>query len=150
MKKEKLTKVENTNKSNNSSVENKAAKAKTSKKEAKKEVKKEVKASVKDSTKEAKKGKASKKEKLTKKLALQQAVEIVEKVAKERVVKYKYPEDVTDSLSRKTWRQKVRSKLRQLELAKSRIEDQNSKEFKEALKAYKTYCSEVLQETKTA
>lgn len=146
MKKEKLTKVENTNKSNNSSVENKAAKAKTSKKEAKKEVK----ASVKDSTKEAKKGKASKKEKLTKKLALQQAVEIVEKVAKERVVKYKYPEDVTDSLSRKTWRQKVRSKLRQLELAKSRIEDQNSKEFKEALKAYKTYCSEVLQETKTA
>lgn len=146
MKKEKLTKVENTNKSNNSSVENKAAKTKTSKKEAKKEVK----ASVKDSTKEAKKGKASKKEKLTKKLALQQAVEIVEKVAKERVVKYKYPEDVTDSLSRKTWRQKVRSKLRQLELAKSRIEDQNSKEFKEALKAYKNYCSEVLQETKTA
>lgn len=146
MKKEKLTKVENTNKSNNSSVENKAVKAKTSKKEAKKEAKKEVKASA----KEAKKEKASKKEKLTKKLALQQAVEIVEKVAKERVVKYKYPEDVTDSLSRKTWRQKVRSKLRQLELAKSRIEDQNSKEFKEALKAYKNYCSEVLQETKTA
>jgi hypothetical protein len=146
MKKEKLTKVENTNKSNNSSVENKAAKAKTSKKEAKKEVK----ASAKEAKKEAKKGKASKKEKLTKKLALQQAVEIVEKVAKERVVKYKYPEDVTDSLSRKTWRQKVRSKLRQLELAKSRIEDQNSKEFKEALKAYKNYCSEVLQETKTA
>lgn len=144
MKKEKLTKVENTNKSNNSSVENKAAKAKTSKKEAKKEAKAKV------SAKEAKKEKASKKEKLTKKLALQQAVEIVEKVAKERVVKYKYPEDVTDSLSRKTWRQKVRSKLRQLELAKSRIEDQNSKEFKEALKAYKTYCSEVLQETKTA
>ncbi len=146
MKKEKLTKVENTNKSNNSSVENKAAKAKTSKKEAKKEVKAEAKTSA----KEAKKEKASKKEKLTKKLALQQAVEIVEKVAKERVVKYKYPEDVTDSLSRKTWRQKVRSKLRQLELAKSRIEDQNSKEFKEALKAYKNYCSEVLQETKTA
>nr|DAY40815.1 MAG TPA: hypothetical protein [Caudoviricetes sp.] len=144
MKKEKLTKVENTNKSNNSSVENKAAKAKTSKKEAKKE------AEAKTSAKEAKKEKASKKEKLTKKLALQQAVEIVEKVAKERVVKYKYPEDVTDSLSRKTWRQKVRSKLRQLELAKSRIEDQNSKEFKEALKAYKNYCSEVLQETKTA
>ena len=144
MKKEKLTKVENTNKSNNSSVENKAAKAKTSKKEAKKE------AEAKTSSKEAKKEKASKKEKLTKKLALQQAVEIVEKVAKERVVKYKYPEDVTDSLSRKTWRQKVRSKLRQLELAKSRIEDQNSKEFKEALKAYKNYCSEVLQETKTA
>lgn len=144
MKKEKLTKVENTNKSNNSSVENKAAKAKTSKKEAKKEAKANT------SAKEAKKEKASKKEKLTKKLALQQAVEIVEKVAKERVVKYKYPEDVTDSLSRKTWRQKVRSKLRQLELAKSRIEDQNSKEFKEALKAYKNYCSEVLQETKTA
>ena len=144
MKKEKLTKVENTNKSNNSSVENKAAKAKTSKKEAKKEAKAKV------SAKAEKKEKASKKEKLTKKLALQQAVEIVEKVAKERVVKYKYPEDVTDSLSRKTWRQKVRSKLSQLELAKSRIEDQNSKEFKEALKAYKTYCSEVLQETKTA
>lgn len=146
MKKEKLTKVENINKSNNSSVENKAAKAKTSKKENKK-----VKAtSVEISAKVEKKAKCSKKGKLTKGLALQQAVEIVEKVAKERVVKYKYPEDVKDSLSRKTWRQKVRSKLRQLELAKSRIEDQNSKEFKEALKAYKTYCSEVLQEAKTA
>lgn len=146
MKKEKLTKVENINKSNNSSVENKAAKAKTSKKENKKDKA----TSVEISAKVEKKAKGSKKEKLTKELALQQAVEIVEKVAKERVVKYKYPEDVKDSLSRKTWRQKVRSKLRQLELAKSRIEDQNSKEFKEALKAYKTYCSEVLQEAKTA
>lgn len=142
MKKEKLTKVENTNKSTNSSVENNKE-IKTSKKEVK----------AKASKKEAKAEKAekpSKKEKLTKKIALQQAVEIVQKVAKERVVKYKYPEDVKDSLSRKTWRQKVRSKLRQLELAKARIEDQNSKEFKEALKAYNEYRSEVLQEVKTA
>lgn len=143
MKKEKLSKVENINKSTNSSVENKEVKA--SKKEKKS---KEV--TSKEKAKADKEVKASKKEKATKKLALQQAVEIVEKVAKERVVKYKYPEDVKDSLSRKTWRQKVRSKLRQLELAKSRIEDQNSKEFKKALKAYKTYCSEVLQEAKTA
>ena len=143
MKKEKLLKVENINKSNNSSVENKEAKAKDSKKENKKEKA----TSVKNSEKVEKK---AKKDKLTKKLALQQAVEIVEKVAKERVVKYKYPEDVKDSLSRKTWRQKVRSKLRQLELAKARIEDQNSKEFKKALKAYNEYCSEVLQEVKTA
>ena len=142
MKKEKLTKVENTNKSiNNSSVENQEVK--TSKKDAKaKASKKEVKAE--------KSEKPSKKEKLTKKLALQQAVEIVKKVAKERVVKYKYPEDVKDSLSRKTWRQKVRSKLCQLELAKARIEDQNSKEFKKALKEYNEYRSEVLQEVKTA
>ena len=142
MKKEKLTKVENTNKSTNSSVENNKE-VKTSKKEVK----------AKASKKEAKAEKAekpSKKEKLTKKLALQQAVEIVQKVAKERVVKYKYPEDVKDSLSRKTWRQKVRSKLRQLELAKARIEDQNSKEFKKALKEYEAYRSEVLQEVKTA
>lgn len=142
MKKEKLTKVENTNKSiNNSSVENQEVK--TSKKDAK------AKASKKEAKAE-KSEKPSKKEKLTKKLALQQAVEIVQKVAKERVVKYKYPEDVKDSLTRKTWRQKVRSKLRQLELAKARIEDQNSKEFKKALKEYNEYRSEVLQEVKTA
>ena len=142
MKKEKLTKVENTNKGlNNSSVENQEVK--TSKKDAK------AKASKKEAEAE-KSEKPSKKDKLTKKLALQQAVEIVQKVAKERVVKYKYPEDVTDSLSKKTWRQKVRSKLRQLELAKARIEDQNSKEFKKALKEYEAYRSEVLQEVKTA
>lgn len=143
MKKEKLLKVENTNKGTNSSVENN--------KEAKTSTKKEVKAKA--SKKEAKAEepeKPSKKDKLTKELALQQAVEIVEKVAKERAVKYKYPEDVKDSLSRKTWRQKVRSKLRQLELAKARIEDQNSKEFKKALKEYEAYSSEVLQEVKTA
>ena len=141
MKKEKLLKVENTNKGlNNSSVENKEVK--TSKKDAKAKAsaKKEAKAKEKD----------PKNDKLTKELALQQAVEIVQKVAKERVVKYKYPEDVTDSLSRKTWRQKVRSKLRQLELAKARIDDQNSKEFKKALKEYNEYRSEVLQEVKTA
>lgn len=142
MKKEKLTKVENTNKGLNSSVENKEAK--TSKNDAK------SKASAKKEAKAEKPEKHSKKDKLTKKLALQQAAEIVQKVAKERVVKYKYPEDVKDSLSRKTWRQKVRSKLRQLELAKARIEDQNSKEFKKALKEYEAYRSEVLQEVKTA
>ena len=141
MKKEKLTKVENTNKGINSSVENKEVK--TSKKDAK------AKASKKEAKAE-KQEKPSKKEKLTKKIALQQAVEIVKKVAKEMVVKYKYPEDVKDSLSRKTWRQKVRIKLRQLELAKARIEDQNSKEFKKALKEYNEYRSEVLQEVKTA
>ena len=143
MKKEKLTKVENTNKGlNNSSVENQEVK--TPKKDAK------AKASAKKEVKAEKPETSSKKEKLTKKLALQQAVEIVKKVAKERVVKYKYPEDVKDSLTRKTWRQKVRSKLRQLELAKARIEDQNSKEFKKALKEYEAYRSEVLQEVKTA
>lgn len=143
MKKEKLLKVENTNKSTNSSVENT--------KEVKTSTKKEVKAKAsKKEAKAEKPEKPSKKDKLTKKIALQQAVEIVQKVAKERVVKYKYPEDVKDSLSRKTWRQKVRSKLRQLELAKARIEDQNSKEFKKALKEYEAYSSEVLQEVKTA
>lgn len=142
MKKEKLLKVENINKGTNSSVENKEAKTSTKKEVKAKASKKEAKAE--------KPEKPSKKDKLTKKIALQQAVEIVQKVAKERVVKYKYPEDVTDSLSRKTWRQKVRSKLRQLELAKARIEDQNSKEFKKALKEYEAYRSEVLQEVKTA
>lgn len=142
MKKEKLLKVENTNKGTNSSVENKEAKTSTKKEVKAKASKKEAKAE--------KPEKPSKKDKLTKKIALQQAVEIVQKVAKERVVKYKYPEDVKDSLSRKTWRQNVRSKLRQLELAKARIEDQNSKEFKKALNEYEAYRSEVLQEVKTA
>lgn len=141
MKKSKLKKVENTNKSTNSSVENNEAKVKVLKK---------VKSKKDTEAIEEKKTTAPKKEKLTDKIASQQAVEVIQKVAKERVAKYKYPEDVKDSLSRKTWRQKVRSKLRQLELAKARIEDQNSKEFKEALEAYNSYCSEVLQEAKSA
>lgn len=148
MKKAKLNKVESSNKVTNPSVENKA-KVSKAKKETKVKNQKPLE-EVKNKKEVKIKVKTSKEDKLTKKLALQQAVEIVEKVAKERVVKYKYPEDVTDSLSRKTWRQKVRSKLRQLELAKARIEDQNSKEFKKALKAYKDYCSEVFQDAKSA
>lgn len=62
-----------------------------------------------------------------------------------REVKYVYPEDVTDSISKKIWRQKTRTKLHQLELAVERIKDQNSKEYKKAFKEYKEFRKQVLK-----
>lgn len=69
---------------------------------------------------------------------------LVEAVVSNREVKYVYPEDCTDTLSRKSWRQKVRNKLHALEMSMYRIKDQNSKEYKKAQKEYddfyKTVC----------
>ena len=62
-----------------------------------------------------------------------------------REVKYVYPEDVTDSISKKIWRQKTRTKLHQLELAVERIKDQNSKEYKKALKEYNEFRKQVFK-----
>ena len=96
--------------------------------------------------KDKKKKKANKeKEATVKEVAKQQKVALVEKVIANREVKYIYPEDVVDTLSRKTWRQKTRNKLHQLELAVSRIKDQNSKEYKKALKEYNDFKKEVLK-----
>ena len=96
--------------------------------------------------KDKKKKKANKeKEATVKEVAKQQKVALVEKVIANREVKYIYPEDVVDTLSRKTWRQKTRNKLHQLELAVSRIKDQNSKEYKKALKEYNDFRKEVLK-----
>lgn len=126
--------------------------------ENKNQVSNEVKASkeekknkkVKDSKEEKpKKEKKSKevvlKKKLTKEVADQQKVNIMEEVIAHRQVKYKYPEDVVDTLARKTWRQKTRNELHRLELALSRIKDQNSKEWKKANKEYETFKAQVLK-----
>lgn len=111
----------------------------------------EVKANGKKDKKKKKKKKADKEAKATaKEVAKQQKVALVEKVIANRKVKYIYPEDVTDTLSRKTWRQKTRNKLHQLELAVSRIKDQNSKEYKKALKEYNDFKKEVLKPEQVA
>lgn len=108
----------------------------------------EAKASKK--AKKAKKEEATPKAKVVKEVAKQQKAALVEKVIANREVKYIYPEDVTDTLSRKTWRQKTRNKLHQLELAVSRIKDQNSKEYKKALKEYEDFKNSVLKPAQVA
>lgn len=101
--------------------------------------------------KDKKKKKANKeKEATVKEVAKQQKAALVEEVIANREVKYIYPEDVVDTLSRKTWRQKTRNKLHQLELAVSRIKDQNSKEYKKALKEYQDFKKEVLKPEQVA
>lgn len=104
-----------------------------------------------EGNKDKKKKKANKeKEATVKEVAKQQKAALVEKVIANREVKYIYPEDVVDTLSRKTWRQKTRNKLHQLELAVSRIKDQNSKEYKKALKEYNDFKKEVLKPEQVA
>ena len=137
---------------NATEVESTPKKEKKSKKAKKAAIKEsEVKA---EGKKDKKKKKASKKAKAAeataKEVAKQQKVALVEKVVANREVKYIYPEDVTDTLSRKTWRQKTRNKLHQLELADGRIKDQNSKEYKKALKEYNDFKKQVLKPEQVA
>ena len=131
-------------------------KAEASKKEKKSKKSKKAEAPQETETKaegkkDKKKKKANKeKEATVKEVAKQQKAALVEKVIANREVKYIYPEDVVDTLSRKTWRQKTRNKLHQLELAVSRIKDQNSKEYKKALKEYNDFKKEVLKPEQVA
>ena len=131
-------------------------KAEAPKKEKKSKKAKKAKAHQETETKaegkkDKKKKKANKeKEATVKEVAKQQKAALVEKVIANREVKYIYPEDVVDTLSRKTWRQKTRNKLHQLELAVSRIKDQNSKEYKKALKEYNDFKKEVLKPEQVA
>lgn len=71
--------------------------------------------------------------------------EVITKESKPREVKYLYPEDVVDSLAKKTWRQKTRSEIHRLELAVSRIKDTSSKEYKKALKECNAFKASVLK-----
>ena len=87
----------------------------------------------------------SKKEEVTKEVTKQQNAAIVEKVVSNREVKYIYPEDVTDTLSRKRWRQQTRNELHRLEREMYRIKDSNSKEYKEAKAAYEAFMAKVLK-----
>lgn len=62
-------------------------------------------------------------------------------VVSQREIKYKYPEELTDQLERKAWRQKVRAKLKSLELGLSRA---TGKEERLAKKALEEFRKEVL------
>lgn len=75
----------------------------------------------------------------------QQEAALLEAVVSKREVKYIYPEDVTDTLSRKKWRAQTRNELHRLEREMHRITDQNSKEFKAAKKAFEEFSSRVLK-----
>ena len=89
--------------------------------------------------------KTTKEKKTTKEVAKQQKVAILEEVISQREVKYIYPEDVVDTLSRKKWRQTTRNELHKLEREMHRISDQNSKEYKAAKKAFEDFQKKVLK-----
>lgn len=133
------SKVENTSVAAQAEVANIEPKAKKKDKKSKKEKKAKV-----LETKEAKKAK------VTKEVAAQQKEAILEEVISKREVKYIYPEDVKDTLARKTWRQKTRNELHRLELAVSRIKDTNSKEYKKAKKEYEAFKATVLKPEQVA
>ena len=144
-KEEKAQEVKKTNlvEGINNLIEEKAEKVEKSKK-ALKVVGKEKEATEKASEKKVKK---TKKEKLVDKTKKKVEANLVEEVVTKREVKYIYPEDCEDTLSRKKFRQQVRNKIHQLELAMFRIKDQESKEFKKAKKEYLEYKSQFVKES---
>lgn len=147
MKKNKNNKAQKLEKTNlvegiNTLIEEKAEKAEKSKKALKKG-EEEITAQV----AEEKKKKKSKKDKLVAKAQKKVEANLVEEVVTKREVKYIYPADCEDTLSRKKFRQQVRNKIHQLELAMLRIEDQDSKEFKKAKKEYLEYKNQFVKES---
>lgn len=143
MKKVNLNKVTEliNNQVSNSLKEVKASKTQKPKETKKSKAKEEPKTKlVKTTTK-----KVSKKEEVVKEVAKQQKPHIIEQVISNREVKYIYPEDVVDTLSRKKWRQQTRNELRKLERKMLRIQDHNSKEYKSAQNKYITFQKKVLK-----
>lgn len=144
MKKVNLNKVTEliNNQVSNSLKEVKASKTQKPKETKKSKAKEEPKAKlVKTTTKKA----STKKEEVVKEVAKQQKPNIIERVISNREVKYIYPDDVTDTLSRKKWRQQTRNELRKLEREMLRIQDHNSKEYKSAQNKYITFQKKVLK-----
>lgn len=144
MKKVNLNKVTEliNNQVSNSLKEVKASKTQKPKETKKSKAKEEPKAKlVKTTTKKA----STKKEEVVKEVAKQQKPNIIEQVISHREVKYIYPDDVTDTLSRKKWRQQTRNELRKLERKMLRIQDHNSKEYKSAQNKYITFQKKVLK-----
>lgn len=141
MKKVNLNKVTEliNNQVSNSLKEVKASK--TQKPKETKESKAKEEPMVKTTTKKA----STKKEEVVKEVAKQQKPNIIEQVISNREVKYIYPDDVTDTLSRKKWRQQTRNELRKLEREMLRIQDHNSKEYKSAQNKYITFQKKVLK-----
>ena len=149
MKKVNLNKVTEliNNQVSNSLKEVKASKTQKPKETKESKAKEEPKAKlVKTTTKKTTTKKAStKKEEVVKEVAKQQKPNIIEQVISNREVKYIYPEDVVDTLSRKKWRQQTRNELRKLEREMLRIQDHNSKEYKSAQNKYITFQKKVLK-----
>lgn len=144
MKKVNLNKVTEliNNQVSNSLKEVKASKTQKPKETKESKAKEEPKAKlVKTTTKKA----STKKEEVVKEVAKQQKPNIIEQVILNREVKYIYPDDVTDTLSRKKWRQQTRNELRKLEREMLRIQDHNSKEYKSAQNKYITFQKKVLK-----
>lgn len=144
MKKVNLNKVTEltNNQVSNSLKEAKAFKTQKPKETKESKAKEEPKAKlVKTTTKKA----STKKEEVVKEVAKQQKPNIIEQVISNREVKYIYPDDVTDTLSRKKWRQQTRNELRKLEREMLRIQDHNSKEYKSAQNKYITFQKKVLK-----
>lgn len=144
MKKVNLNKVTEliNNQVSNSLKEVKASKTQKPKEIKESKAKEEPKAKlVKTTTKKA----STKKEEVVKEVAKQQKPNIIEQVISNREVKYIYPEDVVDTLSRKKWRQQTRNELRKLEREMLRIQDHNSKEYKSAQNKYITFQKKVLK-----
>lgn len=96
-----------------------------------------------------------KKDKVVKDVAKKQKASIKEKVVSEREVKYIYPlkEDENTGEMRemtkdekKSWRQATRNEYRSLEREMNRfIQDQSSKEYKAAKKAFEAFTAQVLK-----
>lgn len=144
MKKVNLNKVTEliNNQVSNSLKEVKASKTQKPKETKESKAKEEPKAKlVKTTTKKA----STKKEEVIKEVAKQQKPNIIEQVISNREVKYIYPDDITDTLSRKKWRQQTRNELRKLEREMLRIQDHNSKEYKSAQNKYITFQKKVLK-----
>ena len=144
MKKVNLNKVTEliNNQVSNSLKEVKASKTQKPKETKESKAKEEPKAKlVKTTTKKA----STKKEEVVKEVAKQQKPNIIEQVISNREVKYIYPDDVTDTLSRKKWRQQTRNELRKLEREMHRIQDHNTKEYKSAQNKYITFQKKVLK-----
>lgn len=144
MKKVNLNKVTEliNNQVSNSLKEVKASKTQKPKETKESKAKEEPKAKlVKTTTKKS----STKKEEVVKEVAKQQKPNIIEQVISNREVKYIYPDDVTDTLSRKKWRQQTRNELRKLEREMLRIQDHNSKEYKSAQNKYITFQKKVLK-----
>lgn len=144
MKKVSLNKVTEliNNQVSNSLKEVKASKTQKPKETKESKAKEEPKAKlVKTTTKKA----STKKEEVVKEVAKQQKPNIIKQVISNREVKYIYPDDVTDTLSKKKWRQQTRNELRKLEREMLRIQDHNSKEYKSAQNKYITFQKKVLK-----
>lgn len=144
MKKVNLNKVTEliNNQVSNSLKEVKASKTQKPKETKESKAKEEPKAKlVKTTTKKA----STKKGEVVKEVAKQQKPNIIEQVISNREVKYIYPDDVTDTLSRKKWRQQTRNEFRKLEREMLRIQDHNSKEYKSAQNKYITFQKKVLK-----